>query len=135
MTYYFTGKRKKAQALLKAVHYKIGHEGAITINNQPGAVYFQNNPQLFFFIQKPFLLLGIKNPHIYDISVSGGGLKGQAQSIQLAICKDLYAQKKTFKDSRYKLRKEGLLTRDSRSKERKKYGLKKSRKASQFSKR
>jgi small subunit ribosomal protein S9 len=67
-----------------------------------------------------------------NITVSGGGLLGQIDAIRLAISK---AISKLDSDKRVKLRSLGLLSRDTRVKERKKYGLKKARKASQFSKR
>ena len=92
----------------------------------------QQNLNYLRKINTVFVLLGIEN--IYDINVktSGGGLTGQTDAITLGIARALT---KVDEDNRILLKKEGLLTRDSRIKERKKYGLKKARKASQFSKR
>jgi small subunit ribosomal protein S9 len=125
---YGIGRRKQsiAQVILKP------GTGKLTINKISGNSYLQQNLNYLSKINTIFVLLGIEN--IYDINVktSGGGLTGQTDAITLGIARALT---KVDEDNRILLKKEGLLTRDSRIKERKKYGLKKARKASQFSKR
>jgi small subunit ribosomal protein S9 len=125
---YGIGRRKQsiAQVILKP------DTGKLTINKISGNSYLQQNLNYLRKINTVFVLLGIEN--IYDINVktSGGGLTGQTDAITLGIARALT---KVDEDNRILLKKEGLLTRDSRIKERKKYGLKKARKASQFSKR
>jgi small subunit ribosomal protein S9 len=125
---YGIGRRKQsiAQVILKP------GTGKLTINKISGNSYLQQNLNYLRKINTVFVLLGIEN--IYDINVktSGGGLTGQTDAITLGIARALT---KVDEDNRILLKKEGLLTRDSRIKERKKYGLKKARKASQFSKR
>ena len=80
----------------------------------------------------PFELLGIENTFHISATVHGGGLTGQTEAIQLGLSRAIAKQSEKF---RLTLRGEGLLTRDSRRVERKKYGLKKARKAQQYSKR
>lgn len=125
---YGIGRRKQsiAQVILKP------GTGKLTINKISGNSYLQQNLNYLRKINTVFVLLGIEN--IYDINVktSGGGLTGQTDAITLGIARALT---KVDEDNRILLKKEGLLTRDSRIKERKKYGLKKARKASQYSKR
>ena len=125
---YGIGRRKQsiAQVILKP------GTGKLTINKISGNSYLQQNLNYLRKINTVFVLLGIEN--IYDINVktSGGGLTGQTDAITLGIARALT---KVDEDNRILLKKEGLLTRESRIKERKKYGLKKARKASQFSKR
>ena len=125
---YGIGRRKQsiAQVILKP------GTGKLTINKISGNSYLQQNLNYLSKINTVFVLLGIEN--IYDINVktSGGGLTGQTDAITLGIARALT---KVDEDNRILLKKEGLLTSDSRIKERKKYGLKKARKASQFSKR
>jgi small subunit ribosomal protein S9 len=125
---YGIGRRKKAIA---QVILKLGN-GKITINNKIGKIYLQENLTYLQKVNTPLIKLGMEN--FYDISVKtkGGGLNGQTEAIRLGITRALT---KLSIENRHILKIVGLLTRDSRSKERKKYGLKKARKASQFSKR
>lgn len=125
---YGIGRRKQAIA---QVILKPGN-GKLTINEKSGNLYLQENSHYLQKIHNPFLILGIENTYDINIKTSGGGLTGQTDAISLGIARAL--TKLAF-DNRGILKKAGLLTRDSRIKERRKYGLKKARKASQFSKR
>ena len=100
--------------------------------NYPSQYYRQENLNYIQKINTPLLLVGMEN--IYDIRIKtqGGGLTGQTDAITLGIARALI---KLGEENRAILKTAGLLTRDARIKERKKYGLKKARKASQFSKR
>jgi small subunit ribosomal protein S9 len=125
---YGIGRRKQAIA---QVILKLGN-GKLTINEKSGNVYLQNNLNYLKKINNPFLLLGIENTYDVNIKTHGGGLTGQTDAIMLGIARALT---KLNLENRTILKPAGVLTRDARIKERKKYGLKKARKASQFSKR
>jgi small subunit ribosomal protein S9 len=125
---YGIGRRKEAIA---QVILKVGN-GKLTINEKSGSVYLQNNLNSLKKINSTFLLLGIENNYDVNIKTHGGGLTGQTDAIILGIARALT---KLNPENRTILKPEGFLTRDARIKERKKYGLKKARKASQFSKR
>ncbi|HIP47646.1 MAG TPA: 30S ribosomal protein S9 [Lutibacter sp.] len=122
-----TGRRKKAVA---RVFLRDG-KGDITINKRELTNYFPLST-LQYKVMQPLTLTD--NEKVYDImvTVKGGGIKGQAEAIRLAISKAL-----TEIDPEYRLilKPEGLLTRDPRMVERKKFGQKKARKKFQFSKR
>jgi small subunit ribosomal protein S9 len=94
--------------------------------------YLQGNPLWLQYVKVPLVSLGYESNYDVFVKAHGGGLSGQAQAISLGIARALL---KVSEDHRVPLRKEGLLTRDSRVVERKKVGLKKARKAPQFSKR
>ena len=106
--------------------------GKIIINNKAGNVYLQNNLTYLKKIMNIFALCEQENLHDILIKTNGGGLTGQAQAIVLGISRALV---KLDENTHSILKSAGLLTRNARIKERKKYGLKKARKASQFSKR
>jgi len=125
---YTIGRRKSAVAQVKLSP----GEGLITINNQPINEYLQASPALLYQIQAPLEVLGLQTNYNIDVTVSGGGITGQAGAIQLGITRALATVDISFRSI---LKPKGLLTRDPRVKERKKYGLKKARKAPQFSKR
>lgn len=125
---YTIGRRKSAIAQVKLSP----GEGLITINNKTITEYLQSSPALMYKIQAPLDLLGLQTNYNIDVTVSGGGITGQASAIQLGITRALASIEGTFRSI---LKPKGLLTRDSRVKERRKYGLKKARKAPQFSKR
>lgn len=125
---YGIGRRKQAIA---QVILKQGN-GTLTINKKQGDQYLQNNSVYLRKIHSPFVALGLENIYDINIKTSGGGLTGQTDAITLGIARALI---KLNDDNRGVLKAAGLLTRDARIKERKKYGLKKARKASQFSKR
>jgi small subunit ribosomal protein S9 len=105
--------------------------GRITINNKPMDQYFGRDV-LKMIIRQPFEVTGTLDKFDVLVSVLGGGNSGQAGAIRHGISKALLI---VDAESRGKLRKEGLLTRDPRAKERKKYGQKGARARFQFSKR
>jgi small subunit ribosomal protein S9 len=105
--------------------------GKITINDKPMDQYFGRDV-LKMIIRQPFEVTGTVDKFDVLVSVLGGGNSGQAGAIRHGISKALLA---VDAESRVKLRKEGLLTRDPRAKERKKYGQKGARARFQFSKR
>ena len=123
------GRRKQAVARVELLSEGVGQ---VTINGKPGADYMQNNPVFPLAIQGPLESLGLEETYDIVIQCSGGGLTGQAEAIQLGLARALCEMKST---NRTRLKAEGFLTRNSLVKERKKYGLKKARKAPQFSKR
>lgn len=125
---YGIGRRKQAIA---QVILKLGN-GQLTINEKSGSIYLQNNLTYLRKINTSFTLLGIENTYDVNVKTHGGGLSGQTDAILLGIARALT---KVSPENRTILKPAGLLTRDARIKERKKYGLKKARKASQFSKR
>jgi small subunit ribosomal protein S9 len=105
--------------------------GKVTINDRPMDLYFGRDV-LKMIIRQPFEVTGTIDKFDVLVSVLGGGNSGQAGAIRHGISKALLA---VDAESRVKLRKEGLLTRDPRAKERKKYGQKGARKRFQFTKR
>ena len=125
--YYATGKRKNSIA---RVWMMLG-SGKGTINEKPMEQYFGRDV-LKMIIRQPFEVTGTLDKFDVLVSVLGGGNSGQAGAIRHGISKALLA---VDAESRSKLRKEGLLTRDPRAKERKKYGQKGARARFQFSKR
>ena len=121
-------KKKTARA---KIFLKKG-TGLILVNRQLINVYFKNLGKDAEQIQKPYLLLKIMSIYDLDIFVKGGGLNSQLNASIFALSKGLAKINSTY---RLILKKELLLRNDSRIKERRKYGLKKARKASQYSKR
>lgn len=122
------GRRKSAIAQIKM---RSG-QGEFLINGKPAFIYMEENPAFLVEIQSPLEFLGIQKYFSINVSVQGGGLKGQAEAIQLGVARAICKVNENYRDP---IKKKGYLTRDSRVKERKKYGLKKARKAPQFSKR
>jgi len=122
------GKRKQAIA---RVFFKPG-SGNLIINKVPGEKYLQYNDNYINIIKAPLNILDLENNFDIIALVKGGGLSGQAEAIQLGIARLLSI---IDNENRPKLKSQGFLTRDSRIKERKKYGLRKARKAPQYSKR
>ncbi len=125
--YYATGKRKNSIARV----WMMPGSGKVTINDKPMDQYFGRDV-LKMIIRQPFEATGTLDKFDVLVSVLGGGNSGQAGAIRHGIAKALLA---VDAESRGKLRKEGLLTRDPRAKERKKYGQKGARARFQFSKR
>nr|YP_010700427.1 ribosomal protein S9 [Phacus arnoldii]WCH63586.1 ribosomal protein S9 [Phacus arnoldii] len=126
------GRRKCAIANVKV---KSG-TGNIIINNRDLSEYFQYNPkyEFIFYNFMPLILLNIEENYDIFVILKGGGISGQSEAIKLAISRVVYPLVEDI--SRNNLRINGFLTRNSLCKERKsKYGLKKARKAPQFSKR
>lgn len=129
MYYYGTGRRKTASA---RVFIKLGNgKSKIIINNNTLKKYF-NNINIYCLMIQPLELTNNINTFNIKITVNGGGYKAQAAAIRHGISRALLAFNNNL---RYKLRMNGYLKRDSREVERKKIGLKKSRKSPQFSKR
>ena len=122
------GKRKKSIARV----FLIPGTGNITINKTNGTRYLQYNETYLNNIFLPLEKLNLEKQFDIIAFVNGGGLTGQSQAIQLGISRFLC---KDNQDYRKELKSSGFLTRDSRIKERKKYGLRKARKAPQYSKR
>ena len=125
--YSATGKRKTSVA---RVRLKLG-KGEITVNNLPGLEYFKRET-LMIQVNQPFKVADSTGKYDVIANVRGGGLTGQAGALKLGIARALVKADETFRSV---LRSGGLLTRDSRMVERKKYGQKKARKRFQFSKR
>jgi len=125
--YYATGKRKNSIARV----WMMPGSGKVTINEKTMDQYFGRDV-LKMIIRQPFEVTGTVDKFDVLVSVLGGGNSGQAGAIRHGISKALL---EVDAESRVKLRKEGLLTRDPRTKERKKYGQKGARARFQFSKR
>ncbi|AEX86059.1 ribosomal protein S9 [Marinitoga piezophila KA3] len=129
--YYGTGRRKASVA---RVHLRPG-EGKIRVNKKEYAnltEYFNNNPVWSKHALEPLTVTENEGKFDIVITVNGGGMNGQAGAIRLGIARALLQFDENLRPV---LRKHGLLTRDPREVERKKYGLKKARRAPQFSKR
>lgn len=122
------GKRKQASARV----FLIPGEGNIIINKISGEKYLQYNDNYLNTVWSPLEKLNLEKTFDIVTLVKGGGLTGQADAIQLGVARLLC---KMDKENRLILKPFGFLTRDSRIKERKKYGLRKARKAPQYSKR
>nr|YP_010133984.1 ribosomal protein S9 [Tryblionella apiculata]QWM93473.1 ribosomal protein S9 [Tryblionella apiculata] len=122
------GKRKEAIARV----FLIPGEGNLIINKVSGNKYLQYNDTYLGMIWAPLKALNLEKQFDIVTLVQGGGLTGQAQSIQLGVARQLC---RMDEQNRPILKPYGFLTRDSRIKERKKYGLRKARKAPQYSKR
>ena len=121
------GRRKTAVA---RVFLKEG-KGVITVNDRAFENYFPM-PSLQYKVMQPLVLTNNEKTFDIFVTVKGGGVKGQAESVRLAIARALSEINQEF---RVILKPEGLLTRDARMVERKKFGQKKARKRFQFSKR
>ncbi len=126
--FYGLGRRKSSTARVRLV----GGKGTITINDKPAMEYFAGNESLIHDMVKPLALLDKTTAYDLSIKVSGGGVHGQAGAARLAISKALSAMNE---DVRSTLKRADLLVRDSREKERKKFGFKRARKQRQFTKR
>ena len=123
-----TGRRKCSIAVAKLVKGK----GRVFINGKTLKGYLGNRPTLEMMIFRPLVLTENENKFDIRVRAVGGGVSAQADAIQLAISRALVEINEEFKPT---LKQEGLLTRDARIKERKKYGRKRARKRFQFSKR
>ena len=130
------GRRKEAIA---QVIFCFGN-GEFLINGHPATIYLQQNPHCLTSVDAPLKQLQkeysedelkLTNLNIY-VKVKGGGIVGQAEAIKLAVSRALCEIKIDYRKC---LKNQGYLTQDSRAKERRKYGLKKARKASQYHKR
>ena len=121
------GRRKTSVARI----YLREGKGAISVNQKEYKNYF-TTPTLQYKIEQPFALTNTTGSYDLNVTVKGGGVNGQAEAVRLAISRALC---KLNEEHRTVLKPEGLLTRDPRMVERKKYGQKKARKKFQFSKR
>ena len=122
-----TGKRKCAIAQVRLFPGK----GEIIVNDKPYQDVFSclHHRRM---VEEPFVVTGTQGKYRVTVKVEGGGLGGWAGAIRHGIARALAKENELFKSA---LRKAGLLTRDARIKERKKYGLKRARKAPQYTKR
>lgn len=125
--YMATGKRKESIARVRL----IPGTGKITVNSRDFNTYFSSEAQKTL-IMEPLKLTGTENAYDVIADIVGGGISGQAGALRHGISRALLD---VNDENRTILKREGFLTRDSRIKERKKYGLKKARKRPQFSKR
>lgn len=123
-----TGRRKKSIARVRITP---NGTGKIVINERELNDYFGLGT-LQQIVKQPLVLTGLDGKMDVTVNVCGGGLTGQAGAIRHAIARALVVYNEQYKAE---LKKAGFLTRDSRAKERKKYGLKKARKSPQYSKR
>jgi small subunit ribosomal protein S9 len=127
VTYNATGKRKESVARVILTP----GSGKITVNKRDFNEYFKRDAQKTMIIE-PLKLTGTDSIYDVEADIRGGGTSGQAGALRHGISKALLDVNDEYRSV---LKKEGFLTRDSRIKERKKYGLKKARKRPQFSKR
>jgi small subunit ribosomal protein S9 len=122
-----SGRRKTSVARA----YVQNGTGQITVNGKDFKSYFKT-PTLHYYVTQSLQIAQARDQFDITVNVNGGGVTGQAQAIRLAIAKALVENNEEFKKD---LRAAGLLTRDPRMVERKKFGQKKARKRFQFSKR
>ena len=122
-----SGRRKTAIARV----YLSKGSGNITVNGRDFKTFF-STPVLHYYVEQSLDIAKVRNEYDVNVNVRGGGITGQAQAIRLAIAKALVEIDPSVKSS---LRAEGLVTRDPRMVERKKFGQKKARRRFQFSKR
>lgn len=128
VAYRGTGRRKSSIVRVRLVP----GSGQLTVNGKPGDQYLQFNPSYISNAKAPLESLGLENDYDILANARGGGLTGQADAIRLGVARALC---ELDPENRKPLKLEGYLTRDPRAKERKKYGLRKARKAPQYSKR
>ena len=126
--YFGIGRRKTSVAKVTL----IPGTGSLIINHKPGALYLHYNSQYINSSKAPLTALGLENSYDIYVNTHGGGLRGQADAIKLGVARALCY---ISTENRSQLKSEGFLVRDARAKERKKYGLRKARKAPQYSKR
>ena len=126
-TYYGTGRRKSSTARV----YITSGKGEISINKRPIDVFFGRETARMI-VRQPLVLSEMDGKFDINVTVSGGGISGQAGAIRHGITRALMQYDEELRPS---LRKAGFVTRDARKVERKKFGLHKARKAPQFSKR
>jgi small subunit ribosomal protein S9 len=127
MQYYGTGRRKTSTA---RVFLKPG-SGQITVNDRPLDRFFGRQTARMI-VRQPLNVMDLNDRFDVNVTVSGGGTTGQAGAIRHGLTRALMKYDESF---RQKLRKAGFVTRDAREVERKKVGLRKARRATQFSKR
>ena len=128
LQFWGTGRRKKAIARVRLIP---GGNGTIVINDRAFEDYFPQGT-LQYIVKQPLVAVDVEAKYDVMVNVIGGGYTGQAGAIRLGVARALLEAEE---NSRPVLKSAGFLTRDPRAKERKKYGLKKARRAPQFSKR
>jgi small subunit ribosomal protein S9 len=126
--FYALGRRKAATARVRLQ----GGKGTIVVNGKPASEYFADSEFLLNELDKPFAALQQENKYEITVVVTGGGHAGQIDAIRLGISKALALMNEDLKGT---LKRADLLSRDSRERERKKFGLKGARKQRQFTKR
>ena len=126
--YFGIGRRKTSVAKVILVP----GNGSMIVNQKLGELYLQFNSQYINASKIALTTLGLENMYDIYVNTHGGGLKGQEDAIKLGVARALCY---VSSDNRSSLKTAGYLTRDARCKERKKYGLRKARRAPQFSKR
>lgn len=126
--FYGLGRRKAATARARLM----GGKGNVTINGKTALEYFDGNKSLVAEITDPLAAINKSDAFDVTIVVSGGGMSGQVDACKLAIAKSISEMDESLRGT---LKKAGLLKRDPREKERKKYGLRSARKREQYSKR
>ena len=129
MAYSFYGTRRRKTSVARVTLTE--GTGKFTFNGKDVEQYFPS-PSMKMTIEKPFKVVNMDSKYDVVANVSGSGLSAQADAVSLGISRALL---EVDPDLRPKLKKAGLLTRDARKVERKKYGLKKARRAEQFTKR
>ena len=128
LQFWGTGRRKKAIARVRLIP---GGNGTIVINDRAFEDYFPQGT-MQYIVKQPLVAVEAETKYDVFVNVIGGGYTGQAGAIRLGVARALLEAEE---NSRPTLKAAGFLTRDPRAKERKKYGLKKARRAPQFSKR
>lgn len=126
--FYALGRRKSATARVRLMNGK----GNILVNDKPANEYFADSKYLLAKLEEPFSAVDLSGKYDVSTHVSGGGHDGQIEAIRLGIAKALVVAQADLKST---LKRADLLSRDSREKERKKFGLKGARKQRQFTKR
>lgn len=126
--YYGTGRRKEARAKV----WLYPGSGNITLNGRSYSEYFGGRKLLEYQVTRPLAVTNTLNSYDVQVDAMGGGVPGQAGAVCMGIARALL---EVSPDFRLKLKREGLLRRDPRMKERKKYGLKRARRAFQYTKR
>ncbi len=130
-TYYYEGLGRRKEATARVRLHTGGSGNTIVVNDKPLEDYFTRSVDQTQ-VHKPLKVTGTEGRFDITVKVSGGGVTGQTGAVQLGIARALL---KADPDYRKTLRENRLLTRDARAKERKKPGLKRARKAPQYTKR
>ena len=126
-TYYGTGRRKTSTARV----YLTPGSGAITVNDRPLDTFFGRKTAQMI-VRQPLELMQLSSAFDVNVTVKGGGTTGQAGAIRHGLTRALMQYDESLRPA---LRKAGFVTRDAREVERKKVGLRKARRATQYSKR
>jgi small subunit ribosomal protein S9 len=122
------GRRKTSTA---RVRLHVGGTGSVVVNDKPGAEYFSRMND-YRRLMELMTVTGTAGRYNISVHVEGGGVTGQADAVRMGLARALTLMDPTFREA---LRRTGALTRDARAKERKKPGLKRARKAPQYTKR